>query len=308
MPLPVVIDTDPGRDDAVALMLACGAEGPEGLDVRAVTTVAGNVCVEKTTRNALRVLALLGRADIPVAAGAEKPLHRELVTAEHVHGKSGLDGPDLPEPVSEPDPRDAVSLMADVLEASREPVTLVTIGSLTNAAILLDRRPDLKGEIGRVVMMGGSIGPGNTTPAAEFNVYADPEAARAVFGGGLPVTMAGLDVTSRARAGEEHLRRLRSMGEIGKVAAELLVEPEWRPGRGEAAPAHDAVAVAAALEPGVLATRPMRVEVECAGDHTTGETVCDAEGMGDKSPNADVAVDLDAGRVMEILLDSVERL
>lgn len=289
----------------MALILACGAPG---LDVRAVTTVAGNVPVDKTTRNALRVLTLIGRADLPVAAGAEKPLYRELVTAEHVHGESGLDGPELPEPGSGPDPRDAISLMAGVLEASPAPVTLVPIGPLTNVAILLDRRPDLKEKIERVIMMGGSIGPGNTTAAAEFNVYVDPEAARAIFGGGLPVTMIGLDATRRALAGEEHLRRLRSLGEIGAVVAGLLVEPEWRPESGRAQPVHDAVAVAAALEPDVLATHPMRVEVECAGEHTTGETVCDTEGIGGKPPNADVAVDLDAARVMEILLDSVERL
>lgn len=311
MSLPVIIDADPGRDDAVALILACGAERPDGLDVRAVTTVAGNASLAKTTRNALKVLSLLGRTGIPVAAGAEKPLYRGLVTAEHVHGESGLElssGSRLPEPATAPDSRDAVSLMAGVLESSPEPVTLIPTGPLTNVAVLLDRRPELAARIRRIVMMGGSIGPGNTTPAAEFNVYVDPEAARAVFGGGVPLTMVGLDVTRRAVAEEEHLRRLRLMGEIGEVAGALLLEPEWRPRSGEPAAAHDAVAVAAALEPEVLVTRLMRVEVECAGEHTTGETVCDVTGIAGKPPNTEVAVNLDVERVMELLLDSVRKL
>ena len=303
--MPVIIDTDPGRDDAVALMLACGTPG---LEVRAVTTVAGNVPLEKTTRNALRVLTLIGHTEIPVAAGAEKPLYRELLTAEHVHGESGVAGPELPEPGFEPDKRDAVSLMADTLEASEDPVTLVPIGPLTNIAALLDRRPELKEKVGRVVMMGGSMGAGNTTAAAEFNVYVDPEAARDVFASGLPITMVGLDVTHQARAGQEVTDRLRSMGKIGEAAAALLAEPEWEPESGEAPPVHDAVAVAAALEPELLRTLPMRVEVECAGDHTTGETVCDANGVSGRAPNAEVGVGVDAGRVFEILLDSIERL
>ncbi|MDN5698362.1 MAG: nucleoside hydrolase [Rubrobacter sp.] len=305
MRAPVVIDTDPGRDDAVALMLACGAPG---LDVRAVTTVAGNVSLRKTTRNALRLLTLIGREDIPVAAGAEKPLYRELLTAEHVHGESGIAGPELPEPSFEPDRRDAVSLIADVLESSDQPVTLVPIGPLTNIATLFDRRPELREKVGRIVMMGGSVGAGNTTAAAEFNVYVDPEAAREVFDIGLPVSMVGLDVTRQARADEDVLERLRSAGAIGKAAASLLVEPDWMPRRDAHPPVHDAVAVAAALEPELLRTLPMRVEVECAGEHTTGETVCDANGVGGREPNAEVGVGVDAGRVFEILLDSIERL
>ena len=212
------------------------------------------------------------------------------------------------EPSFEPDKRDAVSLMADALEASQEPVTLVPIGPLTNIATLLDRRPELKQKVDRLVMMGGSVGAGNTTAAAEFNVYVDPEAARDVFESGLTVNMVGLDVTRQARAGEDVMRRLRSMGEIGEAAAALLAEPEWRPNRDETPPVHDAVAVAAALEPELLRTLPMRVEVECAGEHTTGETVCDANGVGGREPNAEVGVGVDAGRVFEILLDSIERL
>lgn len=289
----------------MALMLACGAPG---LDVRAVTTVAGNVSLRKTTRNALRILTLIGCENIPVAAGAERPRHRELLTAEHVHGESGIAGPALPEPVFEPEERGAVSLMAETLENSREPVTLVPIGPLTNIAALLEERPELKERIDRLVLMGGSVGPGNTTAAAEFNVYVDPEAAREVFASGLAINMVGLDVTRQARAGESVMRRLRSMGEIGKTAATLLAEPEWRPQSSESPPVHDAVAVAAVLEPEILRTLPMNVEVECAGEHTTGETVCDAEGISGREANAEVGVGVDADRMFEILLDSIERL
>jgi len=207
-PTPIILDVDPGHDDAVALMLACGA--PE-LGVRAVTTVAGNVPLQKTTRNALRVLSLIGREDVPVGAGAEAPLARPLRTAENIHGESGLDGPKLAEPTFAPDERDAVRLMADVVEESVEPVTLIPTGPLTNVATFLEEHPRLKESIGRIVLMGGSMGLGNTTPAAEFNVYVDPEAARIVFESGLPVTMVGLDVTHEAAAGPEEVRRLQAL-------------------------------------------------------------------------------------------------
>lgn len=175
----MILDVDPGHDDALALMLACGA--PE-LEVRAFTTVAGNVSLPKTTRNALRVLSLIGRGDVPVGAGADAPLVRPLHTTEDVHGESGLDGSELAEPTFGVDGRGAARLIAEVLEASAEAVTLVPTGPLTNIATFLTEHPRLKEKIDRIVLMGGSIGPGNTTPAAEFNIHVDPEAARAVSG------------------------------------------------------------------------------------------------------------------------------
>ena len=199
-PKPVILDVDPGHDDAVALMLACGH--PD-LDLLAVTTVAGNVSLEKTTRNALRVLSLVGCTDVPVGAGAPGPLERSLHTAEDIHGKSGLDGPEeIPEAGFEPDERGAVALIAATLRASTEPVTLVPVGPLTNVAAFLHEHPDLKDRIAHISLMGGSMGHGNTTPAAEFNIYVDPEAAREVFESGLPITMSGLDITHQARAGD----------------------------------------------------------------------------------------------------------
>lgn len=307
-PIPVILDVDPGYDDALALMLACGA--PE-LEVRAVTTVAGNVSLEKTTRNALRVLSLIGRGDVPVGAGAEAPLVRSLHTAEYVHGESGLDGPELPEPGSVPDGRGAVRLIADVLEASAEPVTLVPTGPLTNIATFLEEHPRLRDNVSRIFLMGGSVGPGNTTPTAEFNIYVDPEAASIVFGSGLPITMVGLDVTREATAGPEEVRCLRDLGRVGEVAAELVTFSAGKYGEAsnpEAPPIHDAVAVAAVVESGILKTSPMSVEIECQSELTRGETVCDEFGVWDKPPNAEVGLELDREMFFEILYRSLGKL
>ena len=304
----MILDVDPGHDDAMAIMLACGA--PE-LDVWAVTTVAGNVSLDKTTRNALKVLALIGREDIPVGAGAEAPLTRPLHTAEDIHGESGLDGPELAEPTFASDGRGAVRLIADVVEASAQPITLVPTGPLTNVATFLEEHAVLKEKIKRIVLMGGSIGPGNTTPAAEFNVYVDPEAASMVFGSGLPITMVGLDVTHQAGAGPEEVRRLRTLGPVGEVAAELatfFTGTYRRVFRFDAPPIHDAVAVAALVEPEILETRPMRVEIECESELTRGETVCDVHGVWDKPPNAEVGVELDKAAFFEILYRSLGKL
>jgi purine nucleosidase len=292
---------DPGHDDAVALMLACGA--PE-LEVRAVTTVAGNVPLEKTTRNALRVLSLIGRDDVPVGVGAANPLIRPLRTAENIHGESGLDGPEIPEATFAPDERGALRLIADILEGSSEPVTLIPTGPLTNIATLLQDHPELKSRIGRIVLMGGSMSLGNTTPAAEFNVYVDPEAAQVVFGSGLPITMVGLDITHQAGAGPERRERLRTAGRVGEVAAELLefFAGTYKSVFGfDAPPVHDAVAVSAVVEPEILKTRLMRVDVECESELTRGETVCDFYGILDKPPNAEVGVSLDTEAFFEIL-------
>src|SRR5215210_3797104 len=215
----VILDVDPGHDDAVAIMLACAA--PE-LDLLAVTTVAGNVPLDKTTRNALRILSLIGHTGVPVAAGASSPLHRPLRTAENIHGESGLEGPEIPNASFEPDERGATRLIADTLRETPEPVTLIPTGPLTNIATLLREHPDLSERIAHISLMGGSVGLGNTTPAAEFNIYVDPEAAREVFESGLPITMSGLDVTHMAGAGPEVRERLRSTSRAGAVTAGFL--------------------------------------------------------------------------------------
>ncbi len=307
-PKPVILDVDPGHDDAVAIMMACGSPG---LDLLAVTTVAGNATLPKTTRNALRVLSLIGRTDVPVAAGAAAPLARELRTAEDIHGESGMDGPEIPEAAFEPDDRGAVELIADTLRKSPEPVALIPVGPLTNVAALLREHPDLKGKISRVSLMGGSMGLGNTTPAAEFNIFVDPEAAREVFDSGLPITMSGLDVTHPAGVGAAERDRLRRLGGIGEVVAGFL---DFFAGTYErvfgfgAPPLHDPVAVAAILEPGVLETRPMNVQVECESDLTRGETVCDFHGVTGRPRNADVGVELDREAFFDLLHDALKRL
>ena len=301
-PKPVILDVDPGHDDAVALMLACGH--PD-LDLLAVTTVAGNVSLEKTTHNALRVLSLVGRTDVPVGAGAPEPLERPLHTAEDIHGKSGLDGPEeIAEANFEPDERGAVALIAATLRASTEPVTLVPVGPLTNVAAFLHEHPDLKDRIAHISLMGGSMGLGNTTPAAEFNIYVDPEAAREVFESGLPITMSGLDITHQAGAGPDERERLRATGRVGGVVAGFLdfFAATYESVFGfDAPPLHDPVAVAAVLEPGLLKTRPMRVDIECESDLTRGETVCDFYGVTGRAPNAEVGVDLDRDGFFKLL-------
>lgn len=307
--IPVILDVDPGHDDAVALMMACGASE---LDLLAVTTVAGNVELEKTTYNALRMLSLVGHTDVPVAAGAEAPLARTLHTAYDIHGESGLDGPEeVPAPTFEPDERPAVRLIADALRASSEPVTLIPTGPLTNIATFLREHPELKEKIARISLMGGSIGLGNTTPAAEFNVYVDPEAAREVFESELPITMSGLDVTHQAGAGTEERNRLRQIGDAGRVIAGFLdfFAETYESNFGfDAPPLHDPVAVAAVLQPGLLTTRPMRVDVECESDLTRGETVCDYYGVSGKQPNAEVGVELDREGFFELLYRTLENL
>jgi inosine-uridine nucleoside N-ribohydrolase len=307
-PKPVILDVDPGHDDAVAIMMACGSPG---LDLLAVTTVAGNATLPKTTRNALRVLSLIGHTGVPVAAGASKPLERELRTAEDIHGESGMDGPEIPDASFEAQELDAVEVMAGVVQESDEPVTLIPVGPLTNIALFLQKYPDLKDRIARVSLMGGSMGLGNTTPAAEFNIFVDPEAAREVFGSGLPITMSGLDVTHQAGVGAAERDRLRDLGGLGEVVAGFL---DFFAGTYEgvfgfdAPPLHDPVAVAAILEPGVLGTRPMNVQVECESDLTRGETVCDLHGVTGRRANADVGVELDRETFFDLLHDSLGRL
>jgi purine nucleosidase len=306
-PTPIILDVDPGHDDAVAIMLACGA--PD-IELLGVTTVAGNAPLEKTTRNALRVLSLVGRPGVPVAAGAAAPLVRPLRTAEDIHGESGLEGSEIPDASFGPTERGATELIADAVSGSPEPVILVPVGPLTNVALFLREHPELKGRVARISLMGGSIGLGNTTPAAEFNVYVDPEAAREVFGSGLPITMSGLDVTHKAGAGPAERERLRSLGRVGSVAAELLefFAATYEGVFGfDAPPLHDAVAVAAILEPALLETRYMRVDVECESELTRGETVCDFYGVTGKPPNAEVGVGLDREGFFDLLYRSLGR-
>lgn len=306
--LPIIIDCDPGHDDAIALILALAS--PK-LNVLAVTTSAGNQTPDKTLRNALRILTLLGRHDIPVAGGAPKPLRSELIIADNVHGESGLDGPALPEPGFAPQALTAVELMAKTLRASTEPVTLVPTGPLTNIALLLSAHPELKAKIARIVLMGGSAGPGNWTPAAEFNIYVDPEAAEIVFSAGVPITMCGLDVTHAAQVMDEDIERIRAItNPIARTVAELLDffmiyhrDPKWG---FVGAPLHDPCTIAWLLRPELFTGIECHVSVETRGQYTVGMTVVDRYRLSPHEPNATVLLGVERQGFIDLLVEQLQ--
>jgi len=310
--VPVLLDCDPGHDDMVAILLAAASPA---LDLRAITTVGGNGSLEQVTRNALLVCTHAGIVDVPVAAGAPEPLlGRPSGHASRVHGESGMDGADLGEPTVALDPRHAVDLMADVLRASPEPVTLIPTGPLTNVALLLTRHPELAaaGRIREIVLMGGAIATGNWQPLAEFNIWCDPEAAHVVFSSGLPVTMCGLDVTHQALAIEDVLARLRAIGSpLSALVVDLLdfFADRYRSLWGfPAAPVHDPVAVARVIAPEVVRCEPANVVIELHGEFTRGATVVDRFGVTGREPNAQVALDLDHGAFWALVVDAVATL
>jgi inosine-uridine nucleoside N-ribohydrolase len=308
VPVPVLIDCDPGHDDAIALLLALASAE---LELLGVTTVSGNQTVEKTTANALRVLELAGRGDVPVAAGAERPLLRALKVAVDVHGESGLDGPALAPAATTAVAAHAVDFLAGRLLAAPAPVTLVATGPLTNVALLLARHPEAAALIERIVLMGGAIAEGNATPAAEFNVWADPEAAARVFGSGLDVTMIGLDVTHRALLTAAHAERLRAAGRIGAFVADLHAFFTRFHGEiygWDGAPVHDAMAVAHVIRGDLVRTERRNVEVECGSELCRGRTVVDLWRRTGRAPNAHVGVDVDADGFLALLLERLARL
>ena len=300
MSTPILLDCDPGHDDAIALLLALAS--PE-LELLGVTTVAGNQTVEKTTANAIRVLELVG-SDVPVAAGAGRPLVREPYVAAYVHGETGLDGPDLPPARREPVDQHAIDFLAERIDGA----TLVATGPLTNVALLLAREvasPE------RIVLMGGAIAEGNVTPAAEFNIWADPEAAARVFSSGLDVTMVGLDVTHQALLTDEHAAGLRENGRVGSVVADLLEfygTFHKQVYDFEGSPIHDAVAVAQTIQPDLLELRELNVEIDRESELCRGRTVVDVWNRTGREANARVAVGIDAPGFIELLLERLGSL
>lgn len=308
MTTPVIIDCDPGHDDAIALMLAVAS--PE-LEVLGVTTVAGNTTLDKTTRNALTVLDLAGRPDIPVAAGADRPLERELFVAEYVHGASGLDGPALPEPSRGPVDRSAVEFLAATIDKSPEPVVLIPLGPLTNVAALLEYRPDVVDNIASIVFMGGAAHIGNVTPNAEFNIYVDPEAAARVLLAPVNVTMIGLEVTHQAIMGAVHADHLRGRGTCSTFVAELLdffIENHPRTYDEPGAPIHDAVAVAAVVDPSLVRIERCGVRIDISDGIGRGRTVVDRWGVTDWTPATGVGFGLERERFIELLVHRIETL
>src|SRR5512146_1005337 len=293
-PIPLILDCDPGHDDALAIVVALAR--PE-LQLLAITTVAGNAGLDATTRNALRVLTLVGRTDVPVAPGSTRPLLRDLHVAANVHGASGLAGADLPDPAFEPRPEGAIELIRSILEAAAKPVTIAAVGPLTNIALLLRTHPRLVDRIAGIRIMGGAITEGNTTASAEFNMWQDPEAAQVVLECGRPITMMPLDVTHQALFGPAETARLEALGtRAGAIFADLLrffsrfhlERYGW-----DGSPIHDAVTIAHLAIPDLVRTVPYRVDVETPSELTRGRTVVDLHALTGRPPNVEVGVEID---------------
>jgi len=276
MPRPILFDCDPGHDDAIALILAYAH--PE-LDIKAITTVAGNQTLDKTFLNARKVLTYIDKT-APVAAGSDRPLLRPLMTGAAVHGETGLDGPAFPEEVLPPSPKSALELSIEVIEGCAEPVTIIATGPLTNIALLLLARPDLKASIDHITIMGGAVLGGNWSAAAEFNIMVDPEAASVVFGSGLPVVMCGLDVTHQATVTEADVELIRAIPtKAARLTAELLDFFKLYHQSGVVGvPLHDPCAVAYELAPSLFTVQDARIMVETASEFCDGTIVTDFRG------------------------------
>jgi len=307
----IVIDTDPGQDDAVAILLALAS--PE-FEVLGITAVAGNVPLPLTEKNARKICELAGRTDIRVFAGAVRPLLRPLVTAEYVHGKSGLDGPDLPEPTMPLEKQHAVDFIIETLMAN-DPgtITLCPLGPLTNIALALIREPAIAPRIARIVAMGGGFFEGgNTTPVAEFNIYVDPQAARVVFHSGVPITLIPLDCTHKALTSHTRVAKFRQMSNrAGPAVAELLdffERFDERKYGTDGGPLHDPCVIAWLLRPELFAGRDVHVAIECESELTMGMTVVDWWGVTGKPPTATVIKDIDSEGFFKLLTDRIAHL
>ncbi len=305
---PIICDCDPGHDDAISLILALSTPA---LSVQAVTTSAGNQTPDKTLNNALRILTLLKRHDIPVAGGAIKPLARELIIADNVHGETGLDGPKLPDPGFAPVDINAIELMAQKIKASETPVILNPTGPLTNIALLLANYPELHSKIDSIVLMGGAAAAGNWTPAAEFNIYVDPEAAEIVFKSGIPIVMCGLDVTHEAYILDEDIERVRAIDNpVAQCVADLLDffmiyhrDPKWGL---KGAPLHDPCTIAWLLKPELFTAQDCWVGIETKGEHTQGMTVVDRYSLSGNEPNAKVLFNIDREGFVDLLVEQLQ--
>jgi inosine-uridine nucleoside N-ribohydrolase len=305
----ILVDCDPGHDDMMAIMVAVAS--PE-LELVGLTTVAGNQTGAKTYLNALKTLTLIGETGIPVARGADKPLFRELTVAPEIHGVSGLDGADLPEPGFDGVEQHAVDFLVQTIMESGTPLILVPTGPLTNVALAMLKDPRITTKLERIVLMGGAVFDSNITPAAEFNIYVDPEAAKVVFGSGVPITMVGLDVTNKALFGFEDIERLAALnGKVSRVVAPLLkffAQANKDIFGFDGAPLHDALAVAHLITPQVIKTRKLNVEIETDGELTRGRTVADVYGITGRRANTDVALEVDIGLFKDLLFQAIKSL
>ena len=310
MPRKIILDCDPGHDDAIALLLAHGSPAVELL---AVTTVAGNQTIAKVTHNALVTATVAGLSGVPVAAGCTRPLLRTPIVAGHIHGESGLDGPVLPEPTVALDPRHGVDLIIEtVLAHPPGTVTLVPTGPLTNVALAARKEPRIVDRVAEVVLMGGSLRTGNRSPVSEFNIACDPEAAQIVFREPWPLTMVGLDLTHQALATPEVVARIAALDTApARFVADLLAffGESYRTVHGfPAPPVHDPCAVAFVIDPDVLTTRPTVLDVEVHGALTAGMTVADLRAPAPADCRSRVAVTLDRARFWDLVVDALGRL
>jgi purine nucleosidase len=317
----VIIDTDPGTDDAMALMLALNS--PE-LDVRAITVVPGNVTAKQGLENALRMISLVNRCDIPIAAGAQHPLFQKLITAEFWHGKNGLANIELPPSKCKVDPHFGPDLIIEMVHAAPHEITLVPVGPLTNIALAVEKDPSIVSLVKEVIIMGGSINGGNSTAAAEANIYNDPEAAQIVFQAGWPLTMVGMDVGDKTLLSAKYLAQLgQTHGPVNDFiyqVAHYLVDLSAQFG-SDGTPMYDPLAVGVAIDASLVKAPPMHVDVETRGDFTRGETVANrrnavernvlhgdryiVEGLDKVEPNAKVCVAVDADRFLQLFVSRI---
>lgn len=310
-PRPIIIDTDPGQDDAVAILLALAS--PE-LEVLGITAVAGNVPLSLTSRNARMLLELANRRDVPVFAGAIRPMVRPLVTAEYIHGKTGLDGPDLPEPTLALTPGDAVDFIIRTLrERAAGTVTLCPLGPLTNIALALVRAPDIASRIAQIVLMGGGcFEGGNITPAAEFNIHVDPHAAEVVFKSGVPIVMMPLDVTHQVLTTPARIAALRAVGnrssEVVAQMLEFFERFDVAKYGSDGGPLHDPCVIAYLLRPDLFGGRHINVEIETRSELTMGMTVADWWGVTGRPANAMFMRQVDADGFFALLCERLARL
>lgn len=308
----MILDTDPGHDDALAILLAVAS--PEDLDLLAITTVAGNVPLEKTTLNALRTRELAGATDVPIYQGCSRPMVNQLVTAEYVHGETGLDGPDLPEPSRGVEPGHAVDYLIDtLLDAESRSVTVGLLGPMTNMGVALVKEPSIADRVAEFVIMGGSFREGgNATPTAEFNIYVDPHAARVVLGSGVPITMMPLDVTHQAQATSARVEAFRALGTPAGAAVAAMLGFARRYDVAEYGfsgyPVHDPTVIAFLIDPDMFFGRDMHVSVVTDEGPAHGQTIADWWGQTDSLPNAQVMVRVDADRYFELLTTRFARL
>jgi inosine-uridine nucleoside N-ribohydrolase len=303
-PRRVLLDCDPGHDDAMAILLAAASPA---LELVAITTVAGNQTLDKTTLNARRVCSVAGIAGVPIAAGCDRPLERVPVVAADIHGASGLDGVEWDEPTVPLDPRHGVDLIIEAALADGErPLTIVAVGPLTNVATALRRSPAIRARVERISIMGGAIGLGNVTPSAEFNIHLDPEAADEVFRAGIPITLVPLEVTHRALATESVVARIAALDTpVARMSVALMrffADTYLRVFGFEAPAVHDPCAVAAVIDPRIVPACAMNVAIDTASSLSLGRTACDVYGRTGREPNADVGIDLEVDRFWDEMI------